>query len=88
MLEKTDRQQLLELQHGKPIKQFLEEAFEKPQGERHSLAAATLDLELAAVTFRNWAEQFGVDLKKRYEAENGAGETGDADGDSREPGAE
>ena len=63
ILEKTDRQQLLELQHGKPIKKLLEEAYRRHEGERHTVAAAALDLGLSTVTFHKWTIRFGVDLK-------------------------
>ena len=74
-IEKTDRQQLLELQHGKTIEELMEEAVDKHRGKRHSLTHAALELGLASLTFRKWADKFGVDIEMKYGDENAGGET-------------
>ena len=61
-MEKTDRQTVLELQHGKPIQQIIEQVLEKHRGERHYVALAALDLGLAGATLYKWAYSMGIDI--------------------------
>ena len=61
-MSKTDRQQLLELQRGKPIRALIEEALAKHRGKNCAILAA-LDLDISVSTLNNWAAQFEIDLK-------------------------
>lgn len=62
MTTKTDRQQLLELKHDKPIRELVEEALEKHRGSRFYQTLAALELEVTLATLRNWASRMEIDL--------------------------
>ena len=61
-VEKTDRQQLLEFQHGKPLKEVIEECLEKHQGKRHTIATAAVELGLSYTTLTKWATEMEINI--------------------------
>ena len=62
-VEKTDRQQLLEFQHGKPLKEVIEECLEKHRGKRHTIATAAVELGLSYTTLTKWATEMEVNFR-------------------------
>ena len=60
-MTKTPKQELLELQMGKPIEQILRDALGRFRG-RHNVALAALSLGLATGTVYNWCSQMGIDV--------------------------
>ena len=62
-VEKTDRQQLLEFRHGKPLKEVIEECLEKHRGKRHTIATAAVELGLSYTTLTKWATEMEVNFR-------------------------
>lgn len=61
---KTDKQVLLELQHGKPLEDILRDALAKFQGRKSYVALAAIDLGLSDATLYSWCEDLGIDTKE------------------------
>ncbi len=62
-MRKTDRQKLLEVTRGKPIREIVEEKLEEHRGKSQHAARAAVDLEISTSTFHKWATGMGIDLK-------------------------
>ena len=63
----TDRQRLLEIQRGKPIRQLIEETLRQHRGDRLYAARTAVELDVSPGTLRLWTGQMGIDLR-RYAA--------------------
>ena len=61
---KTDKQEILELRHGRPIRELVISALEKHQGGKFHLAYSALELDITPNTLRNWASRMGIDLNE------------------------
>lgn len=61
---KTDRQMMLEMRHGKPVRELILEALDKHRGNRFYITLAALELEITPGTLRKWAKRFGVGLNE------------------------
>ena len=62
-MRKTDRQKLLEMKHGKSIRDLMEEKLEEHLGREHAVNRAALDMDISISTFHQWARRLGMDLK-------------------------
>ena len=59
---KTDKQMLLEIQHGKPVEDILRESFAAHQGRRNMAMLVAVDLEVSDATIYNWCEDLGINI--------------------------
>ena len=59
---KTDRQALLEVQHGKPVKDILLESLAKHRGQRNMTMLVGIELSVSNATIYNWCDQLGIDI--------------------------
>ena len=62
-MEKTDRQMVLELQRGKPIREIIEETLEKYRGRKHHQMMTALELDISVTTLHYWTKAMEIDLK-------------------------
>ena len=76
----TDRQMVLEYQHGKPIRKILEETLEKHRGRRHHTVHTASELDVTVGTLYKWSERLGIDIKSYAEEDQ---PTGAMSGESR-----
>ena len=58
----TDKQVLLETQHGKPVKAILEETLAKFAGRKSMAALVGIELGVTGATIYNWCDQLGIDI--------------------------
>ena len=73
---KTDKQMLLELQHGgKPWEQVLREALEVNRGHTQHVARVAIALGLSIGTVYNWCHELGIAINQ-YRRPLEAGELG------------
>ena len=63
-MTKTDRQQLLELRHGKPIRELIEETLTQHRGDRLYTTRSALALDVSPATLRLWMGQLGIDGRR------------------------
>ena len=59
---KTDRQMLLEIQHGRSVEELLRNALETHRGRRNLTMLVALNLELSNATVYNWCADLGIDI--------------------------
>ena len=63
-MDKTDRQVILELQHGKTIEAVLRDTLAKFRGRKSYVALSAIDLGLSDATLYGWCEELGIDIKE------------------------
>ncbi len=76
----TDRQMLLEYQHGKPIRDILTETLEKHRGRRHHTVHTASELDVTVGTLYKWSERLGIDLRSYAPEETPAAEAATGEG--------
>ena len=63
----TDRQTVLELQHGKPIKEIITDLLKAHPGEHLFAARVALEMNISTGTLYKWALEMDIDLNEyRY----------------------
>ena len=60
----TDRQTVLELQHGMPIREIITDLLEAHRGEHLFAARVALEMNIAPGTLYKWAESMEIDLNE------------------------
>ena len=68
---KTDRQMLLELRHGKSIRELIQATLQQHQGHRHCATRTAVQLDVSPSTLRLWTERLGIDVRGYAAAERG-----------------
>ena len=61
---KTDKQALLEVQHGKPVQDILKESLTRHRCRRNITMLVGVDLDVSDATIYNWCDQLGIDISE------------------------
>ena len=63
-MEKTDRQTVMELRQGKPIREIIQKALDKYQGKRHRITRVALEMDISITTLYKWCDALGIDTSR------------------------
>ena len=59
---KTDKQMLLEFQHGKPVEEILRDSLVAHRGRRNMAILVAADLGVSDATIYNWCEDLDINI--------------------------